>query len=121
MFFGVLMNIRYFLLSAFLSVGLAYPVLAEEVALLEMAKGEQLASAVGHYARARSLLMAALREFDKGTQLVNPDSILDSKVFRENLIERATDLEKVLDPQPRITQGGVRFEPDPRLLGEAKK
>jgi len=79
---------------------------------------ESLAIATGHYARSRSLLLAAIREFDAGYKLANPDLILDSKIFRNTLISRAKELEHVLDPQPRASKTGVRFNPDTRLLAD---
>ena len=89
---------------------------------LERAKGEQLATAVGHYSRARSLLIAAINEFDQGLKLANPDSLIDSKEFRNSLIDRSEELERVLDPQPRATKTGIKFSADSRLIGaEAKK
>jgi len=91
---------------------------AQEIGL-EIAQGERLATAVGHYARARSLLNAAIREFDKGYQLANPDALLNSDEWRKDLVDRATELERVLDPQPRITRGGVKYNADNRLLHEA--
>jgi hypothetical protein len=94
---------------------------ADQAVAIERAKGDKLAGAVGHFARARRLLLAAVEEFDRGHSMVNPDALLDSKEFRDTLMSRAQDLERVLDPQPRVTKGGVRFEPDPRLLGEANK
>ena len=86
---------------------------------LERASGERLATAVGHYARARSLLIAAINEFDKGYKIANPDSVLDSKEWRVTLIDRAEELQRILDPQPRVTRGGVKYEADSRLLNEA--
>ena len=88
---------------------------------LESATGEQLANASAHYARARSLLIAAVNEFDKGYKVANPDAILDSKLWRETLIDRAEELQKVLDPQPRLSRGGVKFEGDTRLLNGSGK
>lgn len=86
---------------------------------LERAKGEKLATAIGHYARARSLLLAAVREFDAGLKHANPQVLVDVKEFRNTLLDRAEDLEKILAPQPRATKRGVQFAPDSRLLGEA--
>lgn len=94
---------------------------AEKPLGIESAQGERLAAAVGHYARARSLLLAAIREFDSGKKLATPDVLLDSAEWRSSLIDRATELERVLDPQPRITTGGVRYQPDTRLLGGAER
>lgn len=86
---------------------------------LERAQGEELATAIGHYARARSLLLAAVREFDQGLKHANPQVLVDVKEFRNTLLDRAEDLEKILAPQPRATKRGVQFAPDSRLLGEA--
>ena len=99
---------------------IANPVAAEkETVSLKRAQGEELASAIGHYARARSLLIAAVREFDKGLKQANPDILIDSKEWRNSILDRAEDLEKVLSPQPHATERGVYFNPDSRLLGEA--
>ncbi len=85
------------------------------------ARPEVAAEAVAHYARSRALLVAAINEFDKGRKLAKPDELLDSRAWRTSLIDRAEDLERVLDPQPRATRGGIKFEADPRLLPEAKR
>jgi hypothetical protein len=88
---------------------------------LREAHPEITAEAVAHYARSRALLIKAINEFDKGRSLAKPDELLDSTKWRNTLIDRAEDLEKVLDPQPRVTKGGIYFEADSRLLPEAKK
>jgi hypothetical protein len=88
---------------------------------LGAARPEVAAEAVAHYARSRALLVSALHEFDKGRKLAKPDELLDSAKWRNTLIDRAEDLERVLDPQPRVTKGGIKFEADSRLLPEAKK
>ena len=82
---------------------------------------EQLETATGHYARTRALLLAAINEFDKGLKVANPDAIIDSNEWRATLIDRAHELEKILDPQPRATKGGVKYSADTRLLNEAKR
>ena len=85
-------------------------------ASLQTAGTEQLAAAIGHYAKSRSLLIAAIREFDKGYKLANPDALIDSKTYRNTLITRAEEMEHVLDPQPRASKGAVSIDPDSRLL-----
>jgi len=82
---------------------------------------EQTTEAVAHFARARSLIIAALHEFDKGRKIASPSELLDQVQWRNTLIDRAEDLDRVLDPQPRATKGGIRFEADPRLLPEADR
>ena len=88
---------------------------------LEKAEGTTLAAATGHFARARSLIIAAIQEFDAGTALASPDAILNSTEWRKSLINRAEELEHILDPQPQITRGGVRYSADSRLLKETRK
>jgi hypothetical protein len=88
---------------------------------LGQASQEQSAEAVAHYARSRALIIAALNEFDVARKLARPDELMDPVKWRNTLIDRAEDLERVLDPQPRATKGGVRFSPDPRLMPDRKK
>lgn len=95
---------------------IAAPAAADE-ADFTRAEGAELYNAVAHYARSRALLLAAIRAFDEGTKLANPNALLDSAEWRSNLVERAKDLEILLDPQPRVSNGGVRFEAQPSLLG----
>lgn len=88
---------------------------------LGRANQEQAAEAVAHYARSRALLISAIREFDAARAIARPDDLIDPVRWRNTLIDRAEDLERVLDPQPKATKGGIRFSADPRLLPEAKK
>ena len=88
---------------------------------LGRAGAEETTQAVAHFALARSLIIAALREFDKGRKIASPSELLDAAQWRNTLIDRAEDLDRVLDPQPRATKGGIRFEADPRLLPEADR
>lgn len=85
------------------------------------ASGEKLAAATGHFARARSLLIEAVREFDQGSKIANPDILVSSRDWRSAVIDRIEELERVLDPQPRVSKGGVRYNPDTRLLREKTK
>ena len=94
---------------------------AEEQTTLQVASGEELATAVAHYARSRSLLIAAIREFDAGRKSADPGALIDSQAWRDILLARAQDLEKVLDPQPRASKTGITTNPDPRLLGLDEK
>ena len=88
---------------------------------LGQASPEIMAEASGHYARSRSLLIAAIREFDAGRRIAKPDDLLDPAKWRNTLADRAEDLERLLDPQPRVTEGGIKYSADPRLLPEARR
>lgn len=115
---------KQLILIPILSLCLAFSpqsLLAEEVSPIEKAQGEDLSVAMGHYARARSLLIAALQEFDSGLKLADPKIILDTKQWRNTLIDRAEELERVLDPQPRVSGRGTKYGAQKRLLNEAKR
>lgn len=88
---------------------------------LGQASQEESAEAVAHYARSRALLISAIHEFDQARKIAKPDELLDSTKWRNTLIDRAEDLERVLDPQPKASKGGIKFSADPRLLPEASK
>lgn len=88
---------------------------------IERAKGEKLATAMGHYGRARSLLVAAIREFDKGFAIVDPNALLDTRMWRDSLLDRADELARLLDPQPRATKGGVKFGAETRGVGDTSR
>ena len=86
----------------------------------EYASPERTAAAVGHYARARSLLVQALDEFEQGRKIARPDLLLDSEEFRISLVSRAEELNRVLDPQPKVTRSGVRFKGAPDLVRDPR-
>lgn len=88
---------------------------------LERAKGEKLATAMGYFARARSLLISSLREFDKGLALVDPNALLDSRMWRAGVSDRVDELTRVLDPQPRATKGGIKYGNETVGIGDASK
>ncbi len=81
---------------------------------------EKESAALGHYSRARSLLMSALQEFEAGDKLSSSSALLDAKRWRSDIAGRAKDLEVVLSPRARESQRGVRYSPDARLLKSTK-
>jgi len=72
--------------------------------------------AIGHFARTRSLLVAALNEFEAGARKADPSSLIDTARFSENIKARARELDRVLDPQARESESGVKYSADERLL-----
>ena len=82
--------------------------------------GPRLAAAMGHYSRAKALLITAVREFDEGVKITNPDLLLNSDAWRKAVIDQASDLDKVLAPQARAPEGGVQYDGDARLLHEPR-
>lgn len=94
---------------------------SEAMLTFDKASPEKMAEATGHYARTRSLLIAAIREWDKGVTTASPDGIINSSKWRAKLEGLTHDLEVILDPQPRITRGGVKYDADTRLLNVTRK
>lgn len=82
----------------------------------ESASDERTQAAIGHYARARSLLVEALDEFESARKLARPDLLIDSEEWRISVISRTEELNRILDPQPRITRSGVRFQASNRQV-----
>lgn len=84
------------------------------------ASPERTAAALGHYARARALLVEALAEFEQGKKLARPDLLIDSEEWRLDVISRTEELNRVLDPQPRVTRSGIRFQASGLLARRSK-
>jgi hypothetical protein len=84
----------------------------------QIASGPRLASAIGHYARSRSLLITAVTEFEKAVRFADPSALLNAETWKREVLEKAQELDKILDPQPRVTESGIRYDPDSRLIGK---
>lgn len=86
----------------------------------DYASPERTRGAVGYYARARTMLVEALAEFEQGRKLARPDVLIDSEEWRLTLISLTEQLNRVIDPQPRVTQQGVIFRGNPRMIRREK-
>lgn len=82
----------------------------------DYASAERAEAARGHYARARTLLVEALAEFERGRRIARPDILLDPEEWRLSVVSRTEELNRVLDPQPRVTRSGTRFKANPLLI-----
>lgn len=82
------------------------------------ADGESFAIAQGHYARARHMLARAVQEYDKGVGSVNPDVLLDIHAWRNTVLDRMEDLERILTLQPTANEQGVEFTPESRFIND---
>ena len=76
------------------------------------------ASAVGYYARSRHFIIKAVQEFDAGVAYVDPSVLIDIPQWRNTLIDKAEDIERILTPQPLADPQGVVFNPDPRFINK---
>jgi len=77
-------------------------------------------AALGHYARARSMLVEALAEFEQARKYARPDMLLDPEEWRLSVISRTEELNRLLDPRPRVTLDGVRFQANKLLIRREK-
>ncbi len=76
--------------------------------------------AKAHMSRARTLLVEALEEFEEARKYARPDLLLDSEDFRLRVISLTEQLNRVIDPRPRITREGAVFRVPPRLVKREK-
>lgn len=100
-------------LVGYLSV-LSGAALAEGEAVF--ASPERSQAAIGHYARARAMLVEALAEFEEARRVARPDMLLDPEEWRLSVISRTEELNRVLDPQPRVTRSGVKYKANKLLI-----
>jgi len=73
--------------------------------------------AIGHFARARALLIEALAEFEKGKAISDPSLIIDTERWRGSIVLRAEELNRVVAPKPRITRQGISYGANSQLTG----
>ena len=85
-----------------------------------VAEGPRLSKAVGHFSRARQLLISALREFDKGSKVASPEVLIDIEAWRNSVSDRANDLQVIIAPQPRVTNDGVTFDAEIKIFDNIK-
>ena len=82
---------------------------------------ERAHAAIGHYARARAMLVQALAEFELARKLARPDMLIDAEEWRISIVSRTEELNRILDPQPRTTRSGVRFKANPLNVKRASR
>lgn len=82
----------------------------------DYASAERSEAAKGHYSRARSLLIEALREFEAGRQIARPDLIVNPDSWRATVAGKVDDLSRIISPAPRESVGGARFRESTGLL-----
>ena len=87
---------------------------------IDQLEGPRLGAAMGHFSRARHLLISAVHEFDAGAKIANPDLLVNSDAWRKAVLAQASELDQVLSPQPAEARGGVKYPGDSRLLTESK-
>ncbi|MCB0322075.1 MAG: hypothetical protein KDD69_00845 [Bdellovibrionales bacterium] len=99
-----------------LSLLLSSTLFSEDAQAQRYASKQRANAATGHYARARAMMVEALKEFEQGRRLARPDLLVDSEDFRLKLISLTEELNRVIDPKPRITRDGAVFRASPRMV-----
>jgi hypothetical protein len=84
----------------------------------EYAGPERTQAAIGHYARARTLLVEAMKEFEAGREIARPDLILNAETWKAGVSARADELGHIISPQARETSGGARFRESHATLNQ---
>lgn len=121
---GLLGRVRVVTVGRFLIIALIFaPVVQAEPRPLETASKRDITAGIGHFSRSRRLLVEAVNEFDQGLLKIDPSTLMDPVSWRSSLLERISELERVLNPQPRDSVSGVKFPANRKLLGvpEVKK
>jgi hypothetical protein len=65
-------------------------------------------------------MVEALAEFEQGRKYAQPDLLLDTEEWRLTTITLTEQLNRVIDPKPRVTKDGVIFRANPRLVRREK-
>ncbi len=86
----------------------------------DYASVERRNAAIGYYSRARALMVEALAEFEQGRKYAQPDLLIDTEEWRLTTITLTEQLNRVIDPKPRVTKDGVIFRANPRLIRREK-
>ncbi len=104
--------------AACMALGLIATLISSKLVLADTSYGTdgRRNAAIGHYARARSMLVEALAEFEQGRKYAQPDMLIDSEEWRLSVISRTEELNRILDPKPKVTRDGVRFQASPLLI-----
>lgn len=77
---------------------------------LENAHTLKARKGMAHFTRARSLLIAAVREFDAAVRTVDPSVVLDPIDWRLKVLQQAKDIEVVLSPEARRDDHSVAIK-----------
>lgn len=87
----------------------------------QYASRERATIARAHVSRARALLVEALAEFEESKKYARPDMLIDSEDWRLRVISLTEQLNRVVDPKPRVTREGAVFRTPPRFVKREKE
>lgn len=72
------------------------------------AKSNRGAAAIGHYSKARALLIEAIREFEEGKRIARPDLVVNADDWRSGVDQKANELLRLTNPTVTVTESGIR-------------
>ena len=114
------LNSRLIIAALSLSFLVFSPVAEAETSARYASKQRQVAAA-GYYARARTMLVEALSEFEQGRKYARPDVVIDSEEFRLTLISLTEQLNRLVEPRMRVSRDGLQVRANPRLIRREKE
>lgn len=82
----------------------------------QYASNQRTRAAIGYYSRSRAMMVQALEEFEQGRKLAGPDLLIDPEEWRLSVISLTEQLNRVIDPRPKVTGQGVVFRANPRMV-----
>lgn len=112
----VVRNFLYINFIGMLALGLGSIAPGEVSADTKYASKERSTIARAHMSRARALLVEALAEFEESRKYARPDLLIDSEDWRLRVVSLTEQLNRVVDPRPRVTREGAVFRAPPRLV-----
>ncbi len=112
---------KNFLKKVILALGLLLATLPLGAKAESYATLQRKDAALGHYARSRAMLVEALAEFEQARKIARPDMLIDPEEWRLSVISRTEELNRILDPKPRVTRGGAFFKANKLLIRREKQ
>jgi len=112
----VLRKFLYINLVGLFVLGLGSAAPGKVQADTKYASKERSTIARAHMSRARALLVEALAEFEESRKYARPDLLIDSEDWRLRVVSLTEQLNRVVDPRPRVTREGAVFRAPPRLV-----
>jgi hypothetical protein len=109
-------KLNYLLSLAICLSALGFSIDNAEAQRARYASEQRRNAAVAYYARARTMLVEALAEYEQGRRYAKPDLLHDPEEFRLTVISLTEQLNRLVDPHIRITRDGVRIKGNPRLI-----
>ncbi len=117
----VLRAMLFTVVPSFFSISSITVKAEESMAGQQYASKQRATVAKAHMSRARALLVEALEEFEESKKYARPDLLIDSEDWRLRVVSLTEQLNRVIDPKPRVTREGAVFRVPPRFMRREKE